>query len=184
MSGIASSIRDNFIFNQAYLVPVKEERYMPIRRYWHPSTFWKEFDEMLDEMESRFRDAVRELPAYAPSRVSRMIPAIRGEFNVDVVEHDDEVIVAADLPGCEKGDVQVRLVEPDLLQISCRRGEEREEEEEGYYMRERFYGSMQRMVTLPVNVTEESASATFKNGVLEARFKKTAAERGTEISID
>jgi HSP20 family protein len=158
---------------------------MPIRRrYWHPSSFWKDFDEMLDEMESRFRDAVRELPTYAQPRVSRMIPAIKGEFNVDVVEHEDEVIVVADLPGCGKEDVQVRLIEPDLLQVACRRGGEREEEEEGYYLRERFYGSMQRMVTLPVNVTDEGASATFKNGVLEARFKKTEAERGKEISID
>ena len=32
----------------------------------------------------------------------RMLPAVRGEFRVDVKEHENEVIVVADLPGIEK----------------------------------------------------------------------------------
>jgi HSP20 family protein len=31
-----------------------------------------------------------------------MLPAIRNEFRVDVREHDDEVIIAADPPGVKK----------------------------------------------------------------------------------
>jgi HSP20 family protein len=41
-----------------------------------------------------------------------MILAIRGECQVDVREQEDEVIVAADLPGVEKETVTLSLREP------------------------------------------------------------------------
>jgi HSP20 family protein len=43
---------------------------------------------------------------------------------------------------------------------------------------------MDRMVRLPADVTEEGAAATFKNGVLEVRLKKTAAETKKKIPIE
>jgi HSP20 family molecular chaperone IbpA len=39
----------------------------------------------------------------------RMLPAMQGEFRVDAREHDDEVIVVADLPGVEKDDVSLQI---------------------------------------------------------------------------
>ena len=66
-----------------------------------------------------------------------MLPAIRGEFRVDIREDDDEVIVAADLPGVEKAAVTLQLLNPRALEISCERRAEREEKEEDYSMRER-----------------------------------------------
>jgi len=124
--------------------------------------WWRDFDEMMAEMESRFTSLLSGLPA------------VRGEFRVDVRDHEDEIIVVADLPGCEKEDVHLRLISPDLLQISCERRLEKEEEEVGYYIRERSFGAMRRTIALPADVTEEGASATFKNGVLEAHLKKVA----------
>ena len=40
-------------------------------------------------------------------------------------------------------------------------------------MLERIYGSMQRLVTLPAEVTEKDTKTSFKNGVLEVRLNKT-----------
>ncbi len=51
-------------------------------------------------------------------------------------------------------------------------------------MRERISGSMSRIVTLPASVTDVGAKASFKNGVLEVRFKKSPEERGTRIQIE
>ncbi|HEU17321.1 MAG TPA: Hsp20/alpha crystallin family protein, partial [Methanolinea sp.] len=114
----------------------------------------------------------------------RMLPALRGEFRVDVREHDDEVIVVADLPGVEKDDISLKLGSPNTLEIDCERKGEKEEEREGYYMRERMYGSMKRMVALPRDVEEAGSSASFKNGVLEVRLKKSEKERGKRILIE
>jgi HSP20 family protein len=113
-----------------------------------------------------------------------MLPAIRGEFRIDVREHDDEVIVVADLPGVDKEDVNLDLINPRALEISTERKSEKEEKSQGYYIRERMFGSMNRIVALPVDVTEDDAKASFKNGVLEVRFKKAKILPKSRIEIE
>ncbi|MCJ7742002.1 MAG: Hsp20/alpha crystallin family protein [Methanoregula sp.] len=95
-----------------------------------------------------------------------MLPAMQGEFCLDVREHDDEVIVVADLPGVEKDDASLQILKPRSLEISCERKGEKEENSEGYYVRERVYGSMQPLVTMTADVTVKDAKTGFKNGVL------------------
>lgn len=152
------------------------------RRYPFAWT-WRDFDEMMSEMENRFwGPSGRLLP---PGGITdRMMPAIRGEFRIDIRDHDDEIIVVADLPGAEKDDVSASLVNPGMLEIRSERKAEKEEKEEGYYMRERMSGTMSRIVSLPHDVTDSGASATFKNGVLEIRLKKSTTERGSPINVE
>jgi HSP20 family protein len=105
------------------------------------------------------------------------------EFKVDVNEHGDEVMVVADLPGVEKQDINIRLLNPRSLEISTERKNETEGEEKGYYVRERTYGSMTRIVPLPAEVEEKDADANFKNGVLEIRLKKMKETKENKIEI-
>ncbi|MDD1664015.1 MAG: Hsp20/alpha crystallin family protein [Methanomicrobiales archaeon] len=157
------------------------------RRYLY-GPIWHEFDDLMAELETQFNDMIEELATTKalPGKDvrARMLPAIRGEFRVDVKEHDDEVIVAADLPGVEKEDVNIEVLDPRTLRIAFSRQAETKEEGEGYYVRERTYGTMDRVVKLPTDVTDEGAAATFRNGVLEVRLKKTAPETGKKISIE
>ncbi|HDR73446.1 MAG TPA: Hsp20/alpha crystallin family protein [Methanoculleus sp.] len=160
---------------------------MAWRRRYPMRPLWDEFDQMMAEMEDRFQRMFQGAGLPTPSEMgSRVLPALRGEFRVDVREHEDEVVVVADLPGVEKEGVQLRLVDPNLLLIKTERRTETEEtgEKEGYYMRERQYGSMSRTVALPVDVTEEASTASFKNGVLEVHLKKLVKEEGTHIPIE
>ena len=144
---------------------------------------WRDIDELMSELENRFwGPSGRFLPAGGIT--DRMMPAIRGEFRVDVREHDDDVIVIADLPGVEKDEVSVSLVNPETLEIRTERKTENEEKDQGYYMRERIEGSMQRVVLLPHAVTDSDSGASFKNGVLEIRLKKVTTERGSAIKIE
>ena len=156
------------------------------RRYFGP--FWQEFDDFMGDMETQFNEMLEELATTKalPGKEmrARMLPAIRGEFRVDVKEHDDEVIVAADIPGVEKEDVSLEVLDPRTLRIAFSRQVETKEEAEGYYVRERTYGSMDRVVRLPADVTEDGATATFKNGVLEVRLKKTTVEAKKKIQIE
>jgi HSP20 family protein len=157
---------------------------MPWRRRYPFNWMLRDFDDMMNEIESRFSDmsGTRLLPP--GGMADRLLPAIRGEFRVDVREHEDEVLIIADLPGVEKDDVSLNLINPRTLEISCERKAEKEEKAEGYFMRERVYGSMTRIVALPNDVTDEGATASFKNGVLEIRLKKITIERGARIQID
>jgi HSP20 family protein len=146
-------------------------------------TIWQDFDDIMAEMENRFQSLLGGIGARGEEVRGRVVPAIR-DFRVDVREHEDEVIVVADLPGVEKENVSVRLIDPQHLEISSRRAGETEERAEDYFMRERIYGQMYRTVMLPAEVTEENSQASFKNGVLEVRLRKAPTEIGTTIPIE
>ena len=158
------------------------------RRYRPDSAFWNEFNDLMAEMESQFTtllEGIETTPLLPAKELrGRVIPALRGDLRVDVREHDDEVVVVADLPGVEKDDVSLQLMDPRTLQISCERRGELEEKAEGYYMRERGFGSLDRLIRLPVDVTESGGSASFKNGVLEVRLKKSMEEKRKKIPIE
>ena len=80
---------------------------MAWRRYPFES-MWREMEDMRREMDTLFHQVQtggRLLPAGGVT--DRMLPAIRGEFRVDVREHADEVIIVADLPGIEKDAVSL-----------------------------------------------------------------------------
>ena len=158
------------------------------RRYRPYSAIWNEFNDLMTEMESQFTtllEGIETTPLLPAKELrGRVIPALRGDLRVDVREHDDEVVVVADLPGVEKDDVSLQLMDPRTLQISCERRAEQEEKAEGYYMRERGFGSLDRLIRLPVDVTESGGSASFKNGVLEVRLKKSMEEKRKKIPIE
>lgn len=107
-----------------------------------------------------------------------------GEPALDLVDHDDEVIVRADLPGLTDKDVDVEF-SGDTLTIRGTRREEREEKKEDYYFSERWEGSFLRTIELPEGVDPENASARFDAGVLEVHVPKVAAKRrsGRRIEI-
>lgn len=157
---------------------------MAWRRYPFDSV-WQEMDKMRADLDNLFHQMTvggRFLP---PGSVSdRMLPAIRGEFRVDVREHEGDVIIAADLPGVEKESVSIQLINTRALEITCERNNEREQKEEGFYMRERISGSMSRIVSLPSDVTEVGGKASFRNGVLEVTLKKTNPTTSTRIAIE
>jgi HSP20 family protein len=156
---------------------------------WYYRSLFDELEDMRNYMESLTRQMydtspLALLPATGDS-AAKLLPAPRTSFHVDVSEKDDEVIVTADMiSGVSKKDISLNLVNPQALEISCERKEEKKEEKEGYYMRERTFGSMTRIVPLPKPVTEEGSSSTFRNGVLEIHLKKTTKESRGKISID
>lgn len=154
-----------------------------IRRRRYPfALLWNEIDELMAEWESRVQNTM----AAGASLPSMVGPALKREFRVDVREEMDEVIVTADLPGVDKKDVVIRLVTPLSLEISVLKKTEPEEGADvyDYYTRERLSGSLHRIVSLPAEVIDEKASASFRNGVLEIRLGKTVPESGSVIPID
>jgi HSP20 family protein len=116
---------------------------------------------------------------------TKMLPAHRAGLHVDVAENEKEVIVTADMiPGVSKKDIGLNLISPRALEISCERKDEKQDEKEGYFLQERRFGSMTRVVPLPKPVAEEGSRALFKNGVLEVHLKKSTKEPKGKITID
>jgi HSP20 family protein len=86
--------------------------------------------------------------------------------HIDVYERDGKLVISADLPGLNKDEVKVDVTE-DAVLIEGERKYEHEEKEEGLYRSERSYGHFSRQIPLPEGVKTDTATANFKNGVLE-----------------
>jgi HSP20 family protein len=101
---------------------------------------------------------------------------------VDMVDHDDEIVLRADLPGLDEKDIEVR-VHDHVLTIQGERKEETEEKKEDYYYSERSYGAFARTLSLPAGVEADKVKATFKKGVLEVHLPKAKEAKAKKIEI-
>jgi HSP20 family protein len=118
---------------------------------------------------------------------SDMLPAFRERVawmpSVDVAESDDELVIAAELPGLAAEDVNVR-VENGVLTISGEKREARETKEKNgkdkrrFHVFERYYGAFTRTFSLPRAVNAEKVTAAFANGVLTVTLPKLAEAKG------
>jgi HSP20 family protein len=154
---------------------------------WYYKSVFDELEELRNYMDALFRQIYEKNPtALLPSaKESTMLPLHKVRLHLDVIEQGDEVVITADLAfGVTKKDITLDLINPQVLQISWEYKEEKKEEGEEYYLRERSFGSMIRIVPLPVPVTEDNGTATFKNGVLEVHLKKTKKEPKAKIVIE
>jgi HSP20 family protein len=156
---------------------------------WYYQSIFDELEDMKKYMESLSRQMYETSPmALLPGPAepgTKMLPALRAGLRVDVADADKEVVVTADLiPGVTKKDITLSLLSPQALEISCERKEEKQEDKEGYFMRERRFGSMTRVIPLPRPVTEEGSKATVRNGVLEVHLKKSDKELKGKIAIE
>ena len=94
---------------------------------------------------------------------------------IDVRETDEEVFVAAEIPGLEEKDFELNLTAETL---TIRGKKRREHEEKGSVQRfERNYGAFERTVPLPCEVEADKASATYRNGVLGVTLPKAPSAR-------
>ena len=100
-------------------------------------------------------------------------------FRLDVVDHDEELVVRAELPGVEKEDVNVTIA-GDRLLIEAEREFEEEDERDDFYRHELGYGKLMRTVVLPVEVDADKIHAELKEGILKVTLPKVrVAEKHT-----
>jgi HSP20 family protein len=102
--------------------------------------------------------------------------------SVDISETKDKLVIEADLPGLEKKDVQVNIT-GNVLTIKGEKADEKKEKEENYYRCERYRGSFQRTLSLPVEVKADKAEAHFEKGVLKITLPKVEAAKSKQIKI-
>lgn len=108
-----------------------------------------------------------------------------GEIAVDVVDREDTFLVHADLPGVDPDEVEVALHDGHQVTIEVERESFAEENEGRYVRRERHRDAVSRTVSLPAPVDEDSASATYDDGVLTITLeKRTTDDESTDIPVN
>lgn len=107
------------------------------------------------------------------------IPAPR----VDLYQSENDVRAVVEIPGLEsKEDVEVTVTD-NTLTIRGEIKRSYEQEEEGVFHSERYYGSFNRTLSLPVEVKPEESTASYNNGVLEVRMPKTEASKRRMVRV-
>lgn len=81
---------------------------------------------------------------------------------IDVYHDDKNVFIRAEVPGCKREDLDVRI-EGELLIFS---GKKEHVPSEHYHQVESRCGTFERAITLSHIVDKEKLSATYENGVL------------------
>jgi HSP20 family molecular chaperone IbpA len=128
--------------------------------------FWSSVERLALDLQ---RDSAVQAPGFAP--------------RLEVVESESEFLVTAELPGLEEKDFEIE-VHGNVLTV---RGEKRSEttgEQKGRHFSERIYGEFRRAVGLPVEVSSEKASASFKNGVLTVTLPKAETAKVRHIPVN
>ncbi len=101
---------------------------------------------------------------------------------IDIVDKDDKLVLTAELPGMQKGDIKIDL-QDNVLTIEGEKHYKNEEKKASYYHCERAYGKFSRSFTLPRKVDSAGIMAEFKDGVLTITMPKTEDAKPRQIEI-
>ena len=102
---------------------------------------------------------------------------------IDVTDEGDALRIVAELPGMNRDDVELEVID-DMLIVSGDKRFESSSEEQGCYRVERSFGHFQRAVPLPAGIDLDRAEARFENGVLTLRIPKAAGEPAAKRRIE
>lgn len=92
--------------------------------------------------------------------------------DVDVKETDKAIIVSCDLPGMEKDKIDISFKDGNVIVSGTREVVKEEIKNTGWYMRERSFGSFERVVPIATEIKESEIKADYKNGVLTVTLPK------------
>jgi len=105
-----------------------------------------------------------------------------GSWALDVEEGDQEVVVRAEAPGFEPGELDVQ-VSGNLLTVKAEKKEHKQDKEgKGRYEEQRHRKFYQTM-TLPSGIDPSKIEARYKNGLLEVHVPRSEEARAKRISI-
>lgn len=136
---------------------------------------WKGMDVLRHEMDRVF-DRVFE------PRWDEFETAGQWAPKVDVSETKDALVVKAEIPGVEQKDINVSL-QDQVLTIRGEKHQEKDEKNEKYHRVERSWGAFTRAFRMPVAVSSDKVTATFKDGTLTVTLPKALEAKGTTIPV-
>lgn len=149
---------------------------MDLMKWERPASMdlWEAFDGLRGDMD-RALDLFR-VPDAAGLFDRTTAPA------VDVVETEDEFIVYADLPGVDKGDLELSVT-GSLVSIKGEKKAERESEKRKVFRKETWKGAFSRTIDLPSQADPDKVSAELKDGVLSVRVAKREEAKARMIAV-
>jgi len=133
--------------------------------------------EQFDRLQRQFNDMWR--PYRGPASIRAVAPGSVPAINIGSSPDGVDVYVFA--AGLDRDSIEVSL-QMQLLTIGAKAAD-RQPEEGNAHLRERTSGGFRRTLTLPDDIDPDSATATYRNGVLHLHFKRKAEARPRRIQV-
>ena len=102
--------------------------------------------------------------------------------SVDIYETENALVLAAEVPGIDEKDIEIKI-EDNTLTLKGERKFEKETKEENYHRIERAYGSFYRSFTLPHYIDQDKIKAEHENGVLKITMPKKPELKPRKVKI-
>ena len=111
-----------------------------------------------------------------------MPAAAQAAPKLDVIDRDNSVLVRAEVPGVQRGNLAVEASDVAVT-IKGEVAHEDTREGERYRISETSHGMFERTVQLPADVDSSRAKATFKDGVVEVMLPKVDRSRAHHVKF-
>lgn len=119
----------------------------------------------------------------SPTHTDLALPSSRWALLAgDVFEDDRKLSVRLEIPGMDKGDLNIEVRDNTLI-VHGEKRFQRESEEGNYRVLQCAYGSFDRVVPLPVAVLADQADANYENGVLKIDLPKAQPSKSNRVEI-
>ena len=104
------------------------------------------------------------------------------ELAVDVYQTPNDIIIQAMVAGVNPENLSINITR-DVVTLKGKREENRTITQDGYLIRELYWGSFIRTIALPAEVEIEAAEALSKNGMLMIKLPKLDKYRQTMLKV-
>lgn len=104
------------------------------------------------------------------------------ELTVDVYQTPTDIILQTMVAGVKPEDLEITIAR-DMITIRGKREENRNIDDENYFVKELYWGKFSRSVLLPQEVEPEEVEATEKHGLLTIKIQKVDKEKRNSIKV-
>ncbi len=104
------------------------------------------------------------------------------ELSVDVYQTHSDIIVQSMIAGTKPEDLDITIAR-DMITIKGKREENRNIDDENYFVKELYWGKFSRTISLPQEVEPEEVEATERHGLLTIKIQKVDKEKKANIKV-
>lgn len=104
-------------------------------------------------------------------------------IKIEVKENGDNIVVQAEMPGVRKDDIDISI-DRNVLTIRAEISQyDADAENDKILHSERYYGSVQRSLSLPSDVAADKVTASYEDGILKLVLPKQTSDKTRKISV-
>lgn len=105
-----------------------------------------------------------------------------GELTVDVYQTNDMIVIKAMIAGVRPEDLDIAITR-DVVTIKGSREEEKIARDDDYFIRELYWGSFSRSISLPEEIDVDESEAIEKHGLLILKLPKLDKKRQSKLKV-